>query len=252
MQYRNDLEAAQLRINTLEAKLDETKASLNARDAELAELRTERDRLRQAAPQPTSAPSGFPPKAIALLAGVVGVMACLGVAVAFLALAPAPKQPPATQPAVVHEEGPKAEGVTNIPPPQPEVPKAKTAGQITIPDPEPRDPAATVAGQTNTDESFTVDSVVQAARPKVNECFVVEAKDHPKAKGRFNVVFDIEPNGKVSRTKLSTYPSVDPWWSKTFETCVANVYATLTFPNTSGSKATAKGSYYMGATDLGF
>lgn len=252
MQYRNDLEAAQLRINTLEAKLDETKASLNARDAEIAELRTERDRLREAVPQATSAPSRSSQKAIVLLAGVVGVMACVGVAIGFLALAPAAKQPPATQPAVVHEEGPKAEGMTNIPPPEPEVPKAKTEGQITIPDPEPRAPTATVAGQTNTDEEFTVDSVIRGARPKVNECFDAETKDHPKAKGRFNVVFDIEPNGKVSRTKLSTYPSVDPWWSKAFETCVANVYATLTFPNTSGSKATAKGSYYMGATDLGF
>ncbi len=46
-QYRDDLDAARARIETLEAKLREREASLDAREAELAELRSEIARLRR-------------------------------------------------------------------------------------------------------------------------------------------------------------------------------------------------------------
>lgn len=46
-QYRDDLDAARARIETLEAKLREREASLDAREAELSELRSEIARLRR-------------------------------------------------------------------------------------------------------------------------------------------------------------------------------------------------------------
>ncbi|HSN99406.1 MAG TPA: hypothetical protein VLS89_14015 [Candidatus Nanopelagicales bacterium] len=46
-QYRNDLDAARARIETLEAKIREREAALDARDAELAELRGELERARR-------------------------------------------------------------------------------------------------------------------------------------------------------------------------------------------------------------
>lgn len=45
--FRDDHEAARLRIETLEARLHEKEASLSAREAELAETRAELDRLRR-------------------------------------------------------------------------------------------------------------------------------------------------------------------------------------------------------------
>ncbi|EYF02112.1 hypothetical protein [Chondromyces apiculatus] len=47
MTYRDDLDAARARIETLEARIREREASLGAREAELAELRMALDRLQR-------------------------------------------------------------------------------------------------------------------------------------------------------------------------------------------------------------
>jgi multidrug resistance efflux pump len=69
--YRNDAEAAQLRIQTLEAELAERDAALAARDAEIAELQREIDR----APA-----NGWPrvwPVLLSLATGAIGLAAGL-------------------------------------------------------------------------------------------------------------------------------------------------------------------------------
>lgn len=238
MDYRNDLEAARLRINTLEAKLEESKASIEARDAELAECTRERDRLRQTT---GSKSSGSPWMMLGIAALGIGLAGGLGFTLGAQRSVPevpsSNGQPPAEPPIVtISENGSKAEGNIN---------RAKE---------EPAAPAAIVAGQTNLPEpeGATIESVVESARPKIRECYRDEAKEHPKASGSLKVVFDIEPSGKLSRTKLETYPHVTPWWSKTFETCVVGVYANLAFPKPGDTKTTASGRYFLSALDLRF
>ncbi len=254
MDYRNDLEAARLRINTLEAKLEESKASIEARDAELAECSRERDRLRQT----TGSKSSRSPW---LMLGIAALGLGLGCVFGFLmglvtSRAPVSStnvQPPATPPIVtITENGSKAEGHIARPREEPPAPNARVEGHLDVPTPEPITSAATVAGQTNVaePESATIESVVEGTRPKIQACYRDEAKQHPKASGGVKVVFDIEPSGKLSRTKLETYPHVTPWWSKTFESCVVGVYRNLTFPNTAGIKTTASGKYFLSALDL--
>jgi hypothetical protein len=245
MEYRNDLEAARLRINTLEAKLEESKASLEARDAELAEYRTERDRLRQTSVQPPRKRL-FAYVTVAFLAGIlasVGTMLTL------------PTFANTTSPSTtVKGEGPIVEGPTNIPPEEPPTPKAREEGHILVPPQEPQFPPATVAGPTTEadPEGSTIASVIEGARPKIQAVFRDEVKRHPTARGNITVVFDIEPSGKVARAKLETFRFVEPWWSKTFDACVVGVYRNLTFPNTGGTKTTANGKYFLSALDLGF
>ena len=257
MDYRNDLEAARLRINTLEAKLEESKASIEARDAELAECTRERDRLRQTAgPKSSSSPGmmlGIAALGFALASGLGFI---LGAQRSGSTGQTADVAPAATPPLVtISENGSKAEGHNSAPKAEPQVPAATVAGQTNVPAPEPLTSAATVAGQTNVPapESATIESVVESALPKVKSCYREERKQHPKASGSVTVVFDIEPSGKLSRTKLETYPHVQPWWSKTFEACVVDVYRNLAFPNTGGTKTTASGKYFLSALDdLGF
>lgn len=253
MDYRNDLEAARLRINTLEAKLEESKASLDARDAELAECTKERDRLRKTT---GSKASPTPWKTIAIAVFPLALGTGLGFALGARtsgSTGPTANVPPVAPPPIVtiSEKGSKAEGQIVQPVEEPPAPKAKVEGQIDLPAPEPLTSAATVAGQTNipTTESPTIESVVESARPKVRACYREERNEHPQAGGGVTVVFDIEPSGKLSRTKLETYPHVQPWWSKTFETCVVGVYRNLAFPN-SGTKTTASGKYFLSALDL--
>ncbi len=257
MDYRNDLEAARLRINTLEAKLDESKASLEARDAELAERTRERDRLRQTkgneAPNGRWALIGVAAFALALSSGLGFA---LGARSSGSTGSTVDVPPVATAPIVtISENGSKAEGQIVRPKEEPSAPKARVEGQIDLPAPEPLTSAETVAGQTNvpTSEVATIESVVESARPQVETCYRAERKEHPKASGSVTVVFDIEPSGKLSRTKLETYPHLQPWWSKTFETCVVGVYGNLAFPNTAATKTTASGKYFLSAlNDLGF
>lgn len=75
-QYRDELEAARHRVETLQAQLEERDAALRAREAELAEARAEAERARKgrALAEPAR------PRPWALLLGAVGVSAALGYA----------------------------------------------------------------------------------------------------------------------------------------------------------------------------
>jgi len=257
MDYRNDLEAARLRINTLEAKLEESKASLEARDAELAECSRERDRLRQTTGSKSSRSPALMLGIAALGVGLGGGLGYVLGAQSSASAGTAADAAPVDSPPIVtiSENGSKAVGQINRPKEEPSAPKANVEGQIDLPAPEPLTSAATVAGQTiePTPEDATIESVVQSALPKIKACHREEKKEHPNARGSITVVFDIEPSGKLSRTKLETYRHVQPWWSQTFEACVVGVYRNLTFPNTAGIKTTASGKYFLSALDdLGF
>jgi hypothetical protein len=116
MEYRNDLEAARLRINTLEAKLDESKAALDARDAELAECRAERDRLRQAKNGVSSGDkSNISLKSFAAGFGLASILAASVLTV--LVVRTAPPHPPATIAPTEQTSG--AQGKIRLPPPAP-------------------------------------------------------------------------------------------------------------------------------------
>ena len=125
MDYRNDLEAARLRIGTLEAKLEESTASLDARDAELAEYKAQLERLRRTSQG--KAPR-MPRALFAVGAAAIGLASVAGYLVGSRGAAeitvPTP-QPTAT----VTEEGPRAEGPTNVPPAEPRPSTAAVGGQ---------------------------------------------------------------------------------------------------------------------------
>jgi hypothetical protein len=82
--YRDDHNAAVLRINTLEAKLREQEAALLAREAEIAERDAEIARLKEAAPgekPPLPFSSATAPRAAATLFGLgLGVLFIAGAA----------------------------------------------------------------------------------------------------------------------------------------------------------------------------
>ncbi len=80
--YRDDLQGAQLRLRTLEAKikekeaeLSERDAALGARDAEIDELRSELDRAKRDLP-PGAAAAGGERSKRGLLLGVVAAVGC--------------------------------------------------------------------------------------------------------------------------------------------------------------------------------
>ena len=72
-QYRDELEAARHRVDTLKAQLDERDASLRARDAELTEQRAENERLRKGGAPPARARSTLMVVALVLVT-VIGAI----------------------------------------------------------------------------------------------------------------------------------------------------------------------------------
>ncbi|MRG95544.1 hypothetical protein [Polyangium spumosum] len=235
MEYRSDLDAARMRIETLDAKLAEREASLRAREAEIAEQNVELARLRRAGGKPSISRAAW----IGIF-GLTHVLVAGAGALGFWALydplvyvscpelpaAPAPTPP-------VHEKGPVAEG--HVPPPPRVAPPASTSGAATDEDPE---------------ESETKRAEERMA-PEVRACHHEETRKHPDAHGFVTVTYDIEPTGKVGRVTLSGLTrGADPWWSKGFETCVVAAYRKLTFRPSAGPKTTAKGSHFLSAKDV--
>lgn len=250
MEYRNDLEAARLRINTLEAKLDESKAALDARDAELAECKAERDRLRQAKQDPKSSKGRF---SFVSFAVGFGVAACLlgSFAAFFFATAPAAPQMPAVAAPPIDNNG-GAEGKIHLPPPVPPVPKAQVEGHVPPDVPDPSASATIVEGQTDLPASDvkSIDAIVQDARPQARECYKKEADKHPDVSGSVTVLFDIDSKGKVIFVEVKEIlQSRQPWWSKDFESCLIGVYKNLQFPATNSPKTRARGTHFFSALD---
>ena len=234
MDYRNDLEASRLRISTLEAKLEESDASLKARDAELAECTAERDRLKRTGKAEPSRRRLFGFVSISFVVGTLfGASLSLHLS--------------------KHEPSNVAIGTAD---PQPEIavePAAVARGRAHVLPPDSIPSSAIVMGQTGaeTAEAKSIQSIIDDARPNVRECYQKETDKNADAHGSLNVTFDIEPSGKVSRVELSGMLATSPhWWSKEFDACVVAVFRKLEFPASTGSsKTTAKGNYFLSALD---
>jgi hypothetical protein len=246
MEYRNDLEAARLRINTLEAKLDESKAALDAREAELAECRAERDRLKQNKSSSASTNPSFDIKSFAGGFGLASFLAACVIGVLVLRLIAPP--PPTTS----DESEGGAQGKIRLPPPEPPTPKARVQGHVPAPAPEPNASATIVEGQTelSTSDVKSIDTIVQEARPLARECYKKETEKHPDVSGSVTVYFDIDASGKVTHAELmGILKTSTPWWSADFDACLVGVYRKLQFPATNSPKTRAKGTYFFSALD---
>ncbi|MCC6551879.1 MAG: hypothetical protein IT372_02505 [Polyangiaceae bacterium] len=79
--YRDDLDAARARIETLEAKVKERDASIDARDAEIAEMRAEIARIRRGE-GPSPSPSRSPDAIAAGQRALLVALAASGLAMA--------------------------------------------------------------------------------------------------------------------------------------------------------------------------
>ncbi len=236
MEYRNDLDAARMRIQSLEAKIAEREASLRAREAELAERDAEVGRLRQTPGKPAGGSS--PGRILLLVATHLAVAGVVGSACFLLAW----REPPPPPPPVVVAPSPS-------PPSQPRF-VVDENGAVA----EGRSVPPGVEGAAS--DGDTEDSETQIAhdrmQPKVRACHREEKATKPEASGFVTVIYDIEPTGKVGRVELGNGPGMTPWWSKDFEACVVAAYRKLTFRPSDRPKTTAKSSHFLMKNDLGF
>lgn len=235
MEYRDDREAARLRIETLEAKIAERDASLRARETELAERERELERLRRAQGIVVKKPT---PVAVYVFIGVgFAVLAAAVAAVLVIGVRVGPPAPPAPTPVVI-ENGPVAEGKTLAAPDAPKVPPAHAEGQAVSSEKE------TLAEQ--------VDQANTKMHREVQACMRKELEKRPDASGFVNVVYEIEPDGHVSKVTLGgLMPNVPAWWSKDFESCVVSGYKKLTFRPFDGAKTSAKSGQFLSKNSVG-
>ncbi|MDC3962492.1 hypothetical protein [Polyangium jinanense] len=229
MEYRNNLDAARMRIETLEAKLAEREASLKAREAELAEQNAEITRLRQTGGKPAESRGVW----IALFTFTHFAVAGLGGLIFLGAF------------------GRSSPSYINCP----ECPPAPPSLAL-VDDPAAHPPTPSVEGKA-TDSDTEESAVTQSndrMRPEVRACQLEQLKKHPDAYGFLAVVFEVEPEGKVGRVSFQGMsPGSARWWSADFETCVTKAYRSLAFRPFEGTKTTAKHTYFLSTnTNLGF
>jgi len=260
MEYRNDLEAARLRLETLEAKLDEREASLRAREAEIAELRAERDRLRARDEKGGDRPSFARRFIVPVLTHLV--VAGLAASV-FLHLDDDTDTPPApVMVPAIEENGPLAEGHVVPEPPPPTYRHTENTGRASDDTPSADAHHTENTGRASDAEPISESPFATAqdrVYPHVRACQRKEVSINKDAHGIVAVVFDIDPAGKVTKVTLEPLTKVvEPWWGKTFESCVVAAYQKLSFPKTSdgAKKTTMKHAYYLQEldpkNDLGF
>lgn len=212
--YRDDLEAARHRIETLEAKLVERDASLNAREAELAEQRAELARARRDTAGAGTAGGGTKDKtivlAIALSVFVLGMVGAALVAwrvnsiedeVVPPAQPPAPLIPPVSDPPKVAETG--------AVPPGEDAPKPS--------------------------EVDLIQDVVHKARPRVKMCYEQELARDPDASGTTTVTLTILEDGNVQQVQFEPHATIS---SKALDACIKRVYLELRFPKLASTTKT--------------
>ncbi|MDI1475247.1 hypothetical protein [Polyangium sp. y55x31] len=225
MEYRNNLDAARMRIETLEAKLTEREASLKAREAELAEQNAEITRLRQTGGKPAKLSGVW----IVLLVFTHFAVAGIGGLIFLGAF------------------GRSSPSYINCP---------TCPSPLALVDDPAAHPPAPIAEGTATDSNAEESAVTQSndrMRPEVRACQVEQLKKHPDAHGFLAIVFEVEPAGKVGGVVLQGMSSRDRWWSADFEACVVKAYRGLAFRPFNGAKTTAKHTYFLSTnTNLGF
>jgi len=195
-QYRDELDAAQRRIDTLEAKVAERDAALAAREAELREREAELGRVRREKGVAPKTPGTSPNPKVALVAIALGALLAMGVAMtAFLAMKPAPAPELGPEPVMV---------ATAIPVVEPAIPVLPV---------EPTGPAP------------DVQKAIARVRPALRRCFDEELRQNPDAQAMVVVTFDIDASGKVSRVVVPRHNL-----SGSFEGCIAKTIRETTFP----------------------
>ncbi len=210
--YRDELEAARNRIETLEAKLVERDAALNAREAELSEQRAQLSRVRREAGTGGVSDGRSRDKTIvlavvlsvfglALLGGVVALVAVLRIQSSSEEIAIPP--PPLIPSVQVAPDPPKVPETVAVPP-NPEVSKPT--------------------------EVDLIQEVVLQAKPKTKQCYEEELKRDPEASGFTSLTLEILPDGRVQRVELGSHPTIS---SKSFDACLKRVYSELRFPKLS-------------------
>jgi hypothetical protein len=233
-EYRDELAAARMRIDTLEAKLAERDAALRARDAEIMERDAELDRLRPAAGAKPGAARSF------------GVITNLLVAAASLGIGVAVGQElEKKNHAPIEVVEPSA---TNVSPALVEPPQRPID---LLPTGEPRPAHAEGAAKSDGDGAqSSLGAQVERARPDIEAqirlCYAQERLRNPSVTGFLSVTFDIDRMGSVSRVELGgLLPSSPPWWSDALATCVDKAVRAQRFQPSGDSKTTAKISLHL-------
>ncbi len=212
--YRDDLEAARHRIETLEAKLVERDASLHAREAELAEHRAELARARR---DTVGAAGGGGTKdktivlAIALSVFVLGMLGAALVVWRVNSIDDEVVQPPAQPPAPLI-------------PPVSDPPKVAETGAV------PRGEDAPKPSEVD-----LIQDVVHKARHDVKGCYEQELKRDPEARGTTTVTLTILEDGKVQQVQFEPHGTIS---SKAFDACIKRVYSELRFPKLASTTKT--------------
>jgi TonB family protein len=215
-QYRDELEAARHRIETLEAKLREREASLDARDAELAEHRAEVDRLRRSSAGSDNGRIG------AVSGGRVALVLTIGAAAAVFAAGVAfvlARQEAAEDPGDVAEAPPPVGMV----PLEPDVP------------PKAFEPPAPPPAVTAEPSSVAVlRAAFDASRPEVRRCYEGELTKRPNASGTVRVTIGVGEKGGVKSVSLGDSPVRSP----TLDTCLIKIFKGLKIPELEGGATT--------------
>lgn len=232
-QYRDDLDAARARIETLEARIREREAALDARDAELAELRAELSRLRrgQAAAADVGVDHGrdAAESAAGQRALLVALAACGFTLLAGYALV----RPTTCRLASVNPR-------SNVPHMPAQLARLPT---IDVEDPDPvvrlfpntADPD-TIDG--DSDGDFDRGAAIRKLTAAATEAQACTREGDTRGRARVKVTF--EPNGEVSLVEL------DPSLVRTpVGTCVLKVFAKVHVPPFDGDSVTVSKKIYL-------
>jgi len=221
-EYRDDLRAARMRIETLEAKLAERDAALRAREAELAERHAEFAAMRKRPGSPIDPSSRR--VWLLLLSHVLVSAAAAGTGVALVRSGAAPALAPAPA------EGPVVNG--RVPPPAPPQPIATAVGQA--------------QGSGDADLSTALELGLEDVRHKVKLCYADERKAHPKAEGFVKAVFEVGKDGRIGHVRLAPMTQFnDPWWSKDMGACVTRLLEAVKIPIEGKGPTTAETSWFL-------
>ncbi|WP_437673516.1 AgmX/PglI C-terminal domain-containing protein [Sorangium sp. So ce131] len=221
-QYRDELEAARRRLDTLEAKVRERDAALEVRELELAEREAEIAMLRRSAGE--GSPPLLAPLSRGRLLGIFGlgaIASCLSIGVAVLLV-----------------NGPcRYEGELLVEPAALPEPPA----QVQADEPEALAPALLGAAEENarsTDVQIIKQGITQAKR-KVRACYQQELASRPDSAGSIQVTLEIDQAGAVSDITLSESTVRSP----AFDACLTRVYRELKFAGLEQGATTVSTSF---------
>lgn len=214
-QYRDELEAARHRIETLEAKLREREAALDARDAELAERLAEVERLRR------SGGGGGGGRIGVLSGGRIAAVAGIGLFVAALTVG-------AAVALVSYRSSSEPDHFVEAPLPVEAVPLR--------PDPpksyEPPLPLPSAVSEPS--NLAILRQAFDASRPEVRTCYEKELLKRPDAGGTVRVTISVGEKGGVESVTLGE----SPVRSATLDACLIKIFRRLKIPELEGGATT--------------